>query len=80
MITVKFKTIIDQYEAMEPVHSPRGSEDTISASFTPNNGIRLTIFNAEEDQADESRAEIDLEPEVALSLGEALIRWAKAGH
>lgn len=64
------------YETLDKLTSDDG-EDTLQASFTPNNGIRIAITN--EDIGGEL-AEFDLEPADAIALGEALIRWAKAGH
>lgn len=47
-------------------------------SFTPNNGIRISVLDC--DDADEGAlyAEFNLSIDQAKTLGEALIRWAEA--
>lgn len=62
------------YEVIEPIRDETQAA-TLTASYTPNNGIRIEIIN---DDMGPDWACFDLEPELAERIGSALIRWAKA--
>lgn len=59
------------------VHGTAGADDyeELSASYTLSNGIRVQILNAD---IGADWAVFDLTANQAETLGEALIRWAKA--
>ena len=67
------------YETL-PVILDDCREAALMAGYTPNNGIRLHVTNASEDEDYEGSCEFDLEPEQAVALGEKLIFWGKLNH
>lgn len=66
------------YEVLPNFIGEPGYNQTLAASFTPNNGIRISVLDC--DDADEGAlyAEFNLSIDQARTLGEALIRWAEA--
>lgn len=64
---------VTKYEVLPIVRDEvQGAE--LAASYTPNNGIRIEIFN--DDMPD--WAVFDLTPVLAAAIGETLIKWATA--
>jgi len=66
---------MSNYEVLPDIMSDDGKE-TISASWTPNNGRRIQILN--DDMQD--WACFNMTKEQAQTLGEALLRWANDDH
>ena len=64
------------YEVLDPILSDDRSE-SLQATFTPNNGIRLTILN---DDIDGYIATFDFSPNQAKFIGAKLIEWGTKGH
>jgi hypothetical protein len=62
-----------EYEVLPDILDESG-EVTLAASFTPNNGIRIQLLDSESDDPD-WRA-FDFTADQALTLGNALLRWA----
>lgn len=65
---------VSEYEVIEPIRDDV-QEASISASYTPNNGIRIDIIN---DDLSWEWAGFNLTPDQAEMFGDALIRWARA--
>ncbi len=63
----------DFYEVISDIEGEAEGE-VLSASFTPNNGIRVQIRNNEEGP---SWAVFDFTDEQAEKIGHALVRWAQ---
>lgn len=63
------------YEVLEPIIGT-GQDESLQAAFTPNNGIRLTIWNDDLDNL----ASFDLTEEQAKFIGAKLVKWGTAGH
>lgn len=66
------------YEVCDPI-TDDGQCATLSAAYTPNNGIRLRIEELQ-DPNDPGVAEYDLSPEQARWLAGKLLAWAKHDH
>jgi hypothetical protein len=64
----------DGYEVLEDIKDETG-EETLGASYTPNNGIRVWIAN---DDIGPECCSFDFSPDQAEFLANALLRWAKA--
>lgn len=63
------------YEVLPTMRHERDEDsETLSASFTPNNGIRLQIIN--DDLNPGEYAVFDFSPDEARLIGAALTRWA----
>ena len=62
------------YEVLPAFRDEEGTV-TLVASFTPNNGIRIGLLDAESDDPD--WREFDFNIEQAEILGAALVRWAQ---
>lgn len=63
------------YEVLPDLYDENG-EVTLSAAFTPNNGIRIQLLDAKSDDPD--WRVFDFTPDQAEMIGNALLRWAKA--
>jgi hypothetical protein len=63
------------YEVLEPIMGP-GRDESLQATFTANNGIRLTIWNDDM----EGLASFDLTADQAKFIGAKLVKWGIAGH
>ena len=63
------------YEVLEPIMGPC-QDESLQATFTPNNGIRLTIWNDDMD----GLASFDLTDEQAKFIGAKLIKWGTEGR
>lgn len=59
----------------EGTFESNGDLVTLSASLTPNNGIRIQLLDQESD--DQNWRVFDFTPQQAVTLGEALLRWGK---
>jgi hypothetical protein len=65
---------VDFYEVLPQMQDEVG-EVTLSASFTPNNGIRISLLDTESD--DPNWRDFDFDEEQAEIVGQALVRWAQ---
>lgn len=62
------------YQVLEHIPSEDGI-DTLSASFTPNNGIRIQLLDSESE--DPNWRVFDFTNDQAELIGQALVRWAQ---
>lgn len=62
------------YEILPHIISDDGVE-TLAAAFTPNNGIRIELLDAESD--DPNWRCFDFTNDQAEQIGQALVRWAQ---
>jgi hypothetical protein len=66
------------YEVLPTIANPRTHDEWLTAAFTPNNGIRITIVNrADPDEDDETLCSFDFNADQAEMIGQALVRWAQ---
>lgn len=72
-MTDRTKRQQDFYEVIDPIKSEDGYS-TLSASFTPNNGLRVMIRDGE---GDPHWHNFDFTTEQAELIGQALVRWAQ---
>lgn len=63
------------YEVLDPISEDGGSA-MLQATFTPSNGIRITIENDDI----EHLAVFDFTEEQAKMIGAKLIEWSERGH
>jgi hypothetical protein len=67
------------YEILPEIKNERTYDEWLTAAFTPNNGIRITIVNR--DDVDEINSDklcsFDFEDDQAEMIGQALVRWAR---
>lgn len=64
-----------EYEVLDDMTDEQG-EVTLSASYTPNNGIRVQLLDSDSDDPD--WRVFDFTTEQAEIIGRALVRWAEA--
>ena len=60
------------YEVLDKITDADGM-GTLTAAFTPNNGIRISIVDSEQ----MILTSFDFTPEQAELIGQALVRWAQ---
>lgn len=68
----------DFYEVLPTIKNEATHDEWLTAMFTPNNGIRITIVNQEDLDVDiQELCSFDFEDDQAELIGQALIRWAQ---